>query len=141
MMATGGEKFAPVPTPLTRVYWDACREHRLLIQRCPECGQHQFYPRIVCASCGGRGVEWVEASGRGAVESWTVVRTPVAEAYAGETPYVIALIRLDEGPVMMSQLVDCRPEGVSRGMHVQVEFREWSENITMPLFRPDGNGN
>lgn len=138
MMAAGGGKFVPVPTPLSRVYWDACRERRLLLQRCPECGQHQFYPRTLCASCGSRAVEWVEASGQGAVESWTVVRTPVAEAYAGEVPYIIVLIRLDEGPVMMSQLVDCAPEHVSHGMHVEVEFREWSETITMPLFRPDG---
>lgn len=137
-MAADQGKFAPVPTPLSRVYWDACREHRLLIQRCPDCGQHQFYPRIFCAVCGCRDMQWVEASGRGAVESWTVVRTPVAEAYAADTPYLIVLIRLDEGPVMMSQLVDCAPERVSRGMHVEVVFRNWSQDIVMPLFKPAG---
>ena len=132
-------KFAPVPTPLTQVYWDACLNHKLLLQQCRDCGQYQFYPRIFCTSCTSRNVSWIRATGRGEVQTWTVVRTPLAEAYAAETPYLIALIRLDEGPVMMSQLTECAPEQVTRDMHVEVLFRAWSEQITMPVFRPTGN--
>mgnify|MGYP005850560829 CR=1 FL=1 len=128
-------KFDPVPTPETQAFWDGCREHRLLIQRCTTCGHVQFYPRGFCTQCGRRNPGWVQASGRGTVATYTVVRTPVSPAYAGDVPYVIGLIRLEEGPVMMSQLTGCDPAAVISGMAVQVAFRVRSERITMPEFR------
>jgi uncharacterized OB-fold protein len=129
-------KFLPRPTPETATFWAGCREGRLLIQRCTACGQHQFYPRMVCTSCSSARLDWVEASGRGKVRSFTVVRRPVTEAYAADTPYVIALIELDEGPTLMSNVVDGDPARVSIGMPVEVLFEAWSDDITMPLFRP-----
>jgi len=71
--------------------------------------------------------------------TWTVVRRPVSEAYADETPYVIALVRLDEGPVMMSQITACDPERIESGMRVKVVFEAWSDEITMPKFAPLSN--
>ena len=129
-------KFLPPATPLSRTYWEACREHRLLIQKCSACGHHQFYPRTFCTECMQAGPQWVPASGHGTVETWTVVRRPVSQAYAAETPYVIALIRLEEGPVMMSHVTGCEPDEVQSGMRVKVTFRDWSEDIAMPVFAP-----
>ena len=129
-------KFLPRPTPETAEWWDACRNHELLVQKCSDCGNFQFYPRTICTKCLSSSVEWAKAAGTGEVITFTVVRRAVSEAYAADVPYVIALIRLQEGPVLMSAVEGCEPEDVSIGMPVEVLFEEWSEDITMPKFRP-----
>ncbi|UCG72888.1 MAG: Zn-ribbon domain-containing OB-fold protein [Chromatiales bacterium] len=129
-------KFLPRPTPETEIFWLGCRNNQLMIQRCTACGHHQFYPRMLCTECASAQVDWVQASGRGTVKSFTIVRRPVTEAYAAETPYVIALIELDEGPTLMSNVTACDVEKVHIGMPVTVSFEAWSDDITMPLFRP-----
>lgn len=132
-------KFLPSPTPGTRPYWEACKRHELLLQECSKCGVRQFYPRTICASCSATELHWVQAAGFGTVVSWTIVRHPVSPAYAADIPYVIALIQLDEGPTMMSQIVDCDPDSLSSSLQVEVCFEEWTEEITMPNFRPRPN--
>ena len=133
--AHAGKRF-PRPTALSAAYWDGCRNQQLLIQRCAQCDQHQFYPRSICTSCMSEDVEWVQATGCGTVRTYTVIRHPVAKAYAEEVPYVIALIRLEEGPTMMSALTNCDPASVAAGMAVEVVFEQWSEEIAMPKFQP-----
>jgi uncharacterized OB-fold protein len=129
------ERNLPRPTPETEHYWQGCREGELRIQRCTDCGLHQFYPRFICGNCLGDQVEWVTASGRGELVSYTVIRRAVSDAYAADVPYVVGLVKLIEGPTMMSSLVDCDIESVAVGMSVEVVFEEWSEEITMPRFR------
>ena len=132
-------KNLPRPTPDTQPFWDACRKHRLLIQHCKSCGHHQFYPRLVCSECLGLELEWVEASGRGVVRSFTILRQAISPAYADDVPYVVALIRLEEGPTMMSNVVDCDAESVHIGMAVEVLFSAYTDEITVPQFRPTGS--
>lgn len=136
-MSTHEGKRLPRPTPVSRPWWEACRRRQLLLQRCTDCGRHQFYPRTLCAACGGT-VDWVRAAGRGRVLTYTVVRHPVSPAYADEIPLVLALIELEEGPVMMSSLSGCAPDEVGIGLPVEVLFEEWTAEITMPRFRPAG---
>jgi uncharacterized OB-fold protein len=81
-------------------------------------------------------LEWREASGRGTVESYTIVTRAVSDAYAADVPYVIALITLAEGPRMMSNVIGCDVESVKCGLAVEVVFERWSAEITMPKFRP-----
>jgi uncharacterized OB-fold protein len=80
-------------------------------------------------------LEWVKASGRGQVLTFTIVRRAVSEAYAADVPYVVALIQLDEGPTMMSNVVQCDPESLEIGSPVKVMFEDWSEEISVPQFR------
>ena len=129
-------KHFPRPTPETRPSWEACSQGRLLLQRCTGCGAHQFYQRLMCTRCDGDALEWVQAGGRGTIRSFTVVRRPVSKAYAAQTPYVVALIELAEGPTMMSNVVECAPEAVAIGQPVEVAFEQWSEEISVPVFRP-----
>lgn len=129
-------KHFPVPTPETAPYWEACHNHQLLIQKCADCGKHQFYPRTVCSHCTGGTLEWVEASGRGEIVSYTIMHRAVSKAYAGGGVTVLALIRLEEDVQMMSNIVGCDPEQVHTGMAVEVTFEDWSEEISMPMFRP-----
>lgn len=138
-MTKAHHKYFPGPTPETAAYWEGCRKHELLIQRCGHCGAHQFYPRILCSVCMSDHLEWVRSTGRGHVLTLTIVRRAVCEAYADEVPYVVALIQLEEGPTMMSNVVQCDPDSVEVGMPVEVAFEDWSEEITIPKFRPQAS--
>jgi uncharacterized OB-fold protein len=134
-------KFMPRSKPETAAWWEACRQEKLMIQRCDQCGNLQFYPRIICSNCMSDRVGWLQASGRGKVVSYTVCRVPVAKAYAADVPYVVALVQLEEGPTMMSNIVQCDPDSVSMGMPLEVTFEPWSDEINLPVFRPfSGNG-
>lgn len=133
---TAPGKFLPQPTVETEPYWQGCREGRLLLQRCTACGHWQFFPRLFCVVCEQRELEWQQASGRGTVESFTVVHVPLSEAYAGDVPYPVALIRLEEGPRMMANLVECAPEDVRIGLPVEVTWERRTETVVIPQFRP-----
>ena len=139
-MADHSGKIFPVPTPETAPFWDGAREHELRVQRCDSCGQHQFYPRIICSACMGDELQWVKVSGVGEVVSFTIVRRAVSEAYRSEVPYVVALIQLEEGPTMMSNVVECDLQDLVVGMSVSVLFEDWSDEISIPKFRPIGTG-
>lgn len=128
-------KNLPEPTVETEKFWDGCRSHQLLIQQCDECGYYQFYPRIMCSKCSSRKVQWIQASGRGTVKSFTIIHRAISPAYQKEVPYVLALIQLDEGPTMMSNIIQCNPNDVAIGMKVEVSFEDWSSDITVPQFR------
>ena len=96
----------PVPTKVSQPYWDGCREGRLRIQRCSACGTHLFYPVYMCHECTSQKLEWIDASGRGTVYSYSVIyRAPYA-GLSDSGPYTVALVELEEGPIMMSQIVD-----------------------------------
>jgi len=127
-------KLQPVPTPESEAFWQACSEGRLLIQRCNACGHLQFYPRLLCTACASAEVAWHEASGSGRVKSFTIIRRAVSEAYAGDVPYVVALIELAEGPTMMSNVVGCEAEDVYIGMSVSVRFERRTQEISVPVF-------
>ncbi|MEI8297197.1 MAG: Zn-ribbon domain-containing OB-fold protein [Pseudomonadota bacterium] len=129
-------KPAPVASPETAEYWAGAKRHELLIQRCSSCGHHQFYPRVLCTTCSGRMLTWVQASGRGTIRSYTVVRRPVSEAYAPDVPYVVALVALAEGPTMMSRIVGIDPEIVRIGRAVEVTFQNWTAEVSVPVFKP-----
>ncbi len=124
----------PVPDGDTRRYWDAAREHRLMIQRCQDCQRAIFYPRSVCPHCMSDRLEWIQASGRGTIYSYTVVhRSPAA--FKDDVPYVVALIDLAEGVRMMSNVVACAPSDVRIGAAVEVIFDDVTPEITLPKFR------
>jgi uncharacterized OB-fold protein len=128
----------PVPTPTTetRPYWEGCARGELLIQQCGACGHRQFFPRLYCSRCMDERVEWIKASGRATVVSFTIVRRPVSPAFAAKVPYIVALVKLEEGPTMMTNIVGCAPEAIAIGMALEVTFERMSEEIWLPKFRP-----
>jgi uncharacterized OB-fold protein len=130
---------APVPDEDSAPYWSAAREGKLLVQRCEACGHFQLYGRAVCTECWGD-VTWVEASGRGTVASWTVIRQNYSRPFRDWIPYVVALVDLEEGPRLMTNIVGCEPEEVSMGMSVVARFEEVSDVAGIALFEPDGAG-
>jgi uncharacterized OB-fold protein len=129
-------KLLPEPTPLSQPFWEAARKRVLSLQRCGECAKYVFYPRNLCPHCGSPELAWTDVSGRGTVYSFTIARRPTMIGFQDEVPYVIAIVELDEGPRMTTNIVGCDPEKVHIGMPVQAVFEDESEEITLVKFRP-----
>ena len=127
----------PVPTPETRPFWDAMRRHELTLPRCRACGKLHYYPRASCPHCLSGDLVWERISGRGRLHTFTIVHRGQRGFPLGES-YVIAIIELDEGPRLMSNLVDVPmdPAQVRIGMPVEVVFEDVSDTIALPRFRP-----
>lgn len=123
----------PVPSGVTEEFWAATTEGKLLVQRCPNCGEFQFYPRTVCTHCGERDPEYVEASGMGEVFSYTVCHVPGAPGFGDRTPYAVAIVELDEGPRMTAH-VTSDPDAVKVGARVSVDFWRVSDEAAIPVF-------
>jgi len=130
------EKPVPVVNPWARPFWEAAREKRLIIQQCKDCEKHIFYPRIACPHCFSDQVAWVEASGKGKVYSFTVVKNNAPSAFITDMPYVIAIVKLEEGVQMLTNIVGCDPESVTCDMPVEVTFEELNDEFTLPKFQP-----
>ncbi|MFP8877966.1 MAG: Zn-ribbon domain-containing OB-fold protein [Myxococcota bacterium] len=124
----------PRPTDLSKPHWDGCRDGVLRVQRCSACGAFVFIPQPICTACQGDHLEWVESSGRGRVYSFTTVHRPPRPAF--DTPYVVAIVELEEGWHMLTNIIGCSPESVQVDMPVEVSFERMSEQITLPMFRP-----
>ena len=112
----------PKPTPETRPFWEGCAADELRLQHCGDCGHVQFPPRKLCSACFSENVEWRQASGRGTVRSWSLVTLPGAPGFEEEVPYMGALIRLEEGPTMLSVIRDCAPDAIAFDHPVEVIF-------------------
>ena len=129
-------KPVPVVQPWAQPFWDAAREHRLVLQHCASCDRPIHYPRVACPHCGGSDLDWRPVSGRGTVYSFTVVVSNAPSAFLAEMPYVVAVIELDEGVRMLSNIVEADPEHLSCDLPVEVVFEELDEHFTLPKFRP-----
>jgi len=129
------ERPLPQPSPLTRPFWDAARRHELWVQRCTACGTHLFYPRHLCTTCGSGALEWVQTSGRGTVFTYTVARRATHPGLADRVPYVIAVVELEEGPKLTTNIVDVDPDHVVIDMVVQATYEDLGD-VTLVNFRP-----
>jgi len=130
------ERPAPIVNTWARPFWDAAKEERLIIQQCDDCGKHVFYPRIACPHCAMGSLKWVEASGKGMVYSYTVVEANAPSAFLDDMPFVVAVIRLEEGVQLLSNVIGCDPHSVECDMPVEVTFEKLNEEFTLPKFRP-----
>lgn len=124
---------APIPDAESAPYWAATVEGRLMIQRCVACGHYQLYGRSHCLVCRAP-VEWTEASGLGSVYSYTIIRQNPSRSFRHLLPFVVGLVDLAEGPRLMTNIVDCRPDEVRIGAAVQVRFEPVSDQAALPLF-------
>ena len=126
----------PSPDEHTQTFWDAARDGRLLIKRCAACGRAHYYPRPFCPHCWSQEVAWEDASGRGSLYTYSVVHQNDLPPFNERVPYVAAIVELDEGPRMMTNIVDCPLDGLEVGMPVAVAFQEIGEEYAIPVFRP-----
>jgi uncharacterized protein len=132
-----GAKVRPGPPadPELDPYFQAAGEGRLIIQRCTACQHAQLYPRRHCIRCRSA-VEWEDASGFATVYSYTVIRQHHSRSFRHLLPLVVALVDLDEGPRLMTNLVEVDPDDLAVGRRVEVWFERVSDTTALPLFRP-----
>jgi uncharacterized OB-fold protein len=126
----------PRPTPWSQPFWDAAREHRLVLKKCKSCGTLQHPPYLYCRQCSSEEAEWIEASGKATLYGYTVNEFAVPFPFWDDLPYVTAIIDLAEGVRMISNVVDCPPAELVNGMALEVVFDDVSPEFTLPKWRP-----
>lgn len=128
----------PLPTidNWNRGFWAAAKEQRLAAQQCSDCGNVFFPPGACCPRCMSQKLSWKPLSGRGTIESWTVFHQLYYKGFAQELPYNVAVIRLDEGVSLMSNVTGIANEKLRAGMKVEVWFDVATDEIAVPKFRP-----
>lgn len=128
----------PVPTPETQPYWDGLADERLHITRCRACGDAFFPPTIVCSACTSTDVEWFDASGRATLYSYVIQERPL-KLWRTEGPRSVALVRLEEGPMLVSSVVNCQqtPEALTIDMALRATFEPFAD-LTVLCFEPTG---
>ena len=131
----------PIPkaTPETEEFWAGARRGELRIQRCRSCGKAYFFPRPFCPNCSSKDVEWFTASGKAKLYSYVIAHR-AAYGFEDYAPYAIAVVQLDEGPRMMTNItgVEITPENLPIDMPVEVGWEKLDDDITIPLFKPLG---
>jgi len=131
----------PLPQPITpesKPYWDGMKENKLMLPKCQDCGLVFFYPRGVCPGCQSRKIGWIQGSGKGKLYSFEILHRPFNRAVKVPTPYVLAMVELEEGPRMLSSLVNVEPDpkAITCDMPVEMVFSKLTDDITIPLFQP-----
>jgi uncharacterized OB-fold protein len=126
---------APQIDPSTQEFWDGTRRGVLRIKQCGDCGARHYYPRPFCPACWSTNVEWIDAAGTGTLYTYSVVHANDLPSFRSRVPYVVAIVDLDEGPRMETNIVDCPFDELRVGMRVAVAFEDEGE-LVLPRFRP-----
>jgi uncharacterized OB-fold protein len=126
----------PAHWPASQPFWEAAKRHELVMPRCRRCNKLFFYPRENCPICLESDIEWQKVSGLGRLHSFTVIHQPANAAFQDDVPYVYAMVQLDEGPRMISNLVECAPQDAQVDMRLQAVFDDITPDWTLVKFRP-----
>jgi uncharacterized OB-fold protein len=125
----------PAPGPLEAPFWEWCRRGELRIQRCANCRAWRHLPRARCPECRRGDLVWERVSGRGVVWSYTICHPPVLPAFAAQVPYNAVVVKLEEGPYLVSHLLDCPDDELAVGQAVEVVLVAVDDELTIPHFR------
>lgn len=126
---------SPAVNPETKEFWAAAAAGRLLLKRCLDCGAVIWYPRAICPECSSLRTEWFESSGRGHLYSYTVNHRGEG-AYQDCPSFVLAYVELDDGPRMMTNIVELDGQDLAVGLPVEVVFHDTGDGTALPRFRP-----
>ncbi len=125
----------PVPDADSAEFWEGCNAHELRLQECRDCGAVRHYPRSHCPNCRSPEARWIKATGRGRIHSFVVIHRALHPAFQEKVPYVVALIELEGGPRMISDLLDFDPDQVRIGMPGTIVFEDVERHPSIPHFR------
>jgi uncharacterized OB-fold protein len=128
----------PQPSPESGPFWEACARRELTLQRCGGCGRFWFPPAGFCPECWSTEWSWQPVAGRGRIHSFVVYRRAYHPAFRERLPYAVAVVELDEGPRMLTRLVDAEVGSLSVGQPVEVSFTPVADGVVLPNFRPAG---
>ena len=131
------EKPLPVPTPTSRPFWDALRQHKLRLQRCADCNEYIHYPRSRCPYCLGENLTWQDIEGNATLYTYTIARRPTAPQFQDEVPQKIAVVELDEGPRLTTTLVNVDEDAIQVGMRLRPVFEDQrGGEVTLLRYEP-----
>jgi uncharacterized OB-fold protein len=130
----------PLPQPMTpeaKPYWEGARDGKLMIPKCRACGRAFMYPRVLCPFCASREIDWIQASGRGRLYSFEIAHQILNKAFKVKTPVVLAMVELEEGPRLLTNLVDVEPDPTKLRCDIPVEvvFAKLTDQVSLPMFR------
>jgi len=126
----------PHPNLETQRFWDGTAEGRIDLARCDDCGFIPWYPRLMCPDCQSTNMTWETMAGTGTVYTFSITRAGVSRSWKEELPFVVAYVQLTEGPIMMTNVVNCDPDTVFIGMAVQAVFDDTGEGTAIIRFAP-----
>lgn len=130
------QKPLPVIQPHSQAFWEGTKAGKLLVQQCQDCNAIMSYPRQFCTECWSDNTGWKETSGKGKVFSFSITYEGVEPMFKEDLPIVLAWVDLPEGVRMNTNILDCNPADVKIGMDVEVVYKDVSEEISLPYFRP-----
>ena len=131
------KKQLPVITESNKAFWEAARRHELVAYRCLNCGA-LYSQQVDCTACGSPRMEWVKVSGKGEVFTFCIYHQPFHPAWEDDIPYNVAYVKLEEGPLLMTNIVGCDNKDIYIGMPVEVIFEDVAAEVTLPKFKPAG---
>jgi uncharacterized OB-fold protein len=134
-MTTEYKKQLPLITTENKPFWDAAKRHELIAYKCLNCGTYYSLPTD-CLVCDAPKMDWVKVSGKGQVFTFVIYHQLYHPGWKDEIPYNVCWIKLDEGPVLMSNVIECKNEDIYIGMPVEVVFDDVTEEVTLPKFKP-----
>ena len=128
----------PLPQPGTEdaVFWGGCQHHQLRFQKCLGCGLVRWPPNIICPRCYSRETEWITAIGKGKLYTYAVYYQAFHPSFKDSLPYVVAVVELDEGPHLLTNLADCDIEQIRCDMPVEVKWQDFPAGYNLPKFKP-----
>ena len=145
--STPPPKPTPIPQQDNEFYWEKAKAHELWLRKCSDCNDVYFYPRDISPCCFSRNTEWIKASGKGTLYTWGITVRPPTPAFREDAPFVLAIVDLEEGCRIPTNLVgipkDPDPEKmaahITHGMAVEVAFEDRTDAISVPVFKPVGS--
>ena len=126
----------PRPQAMDMPYWEGLKKRELRMQKCRDCGKVWFPPAFGCPQCLSTNYEWAKLSGKGKVWSWSVFYQVYYQSFAKDIPYNVIQVQVDEGPIMISNMVECKNEDLKCDMRVEIVFDDVTPEVTLPKFRP-----
>jgi hypothetical protein len=128
----------PKPEKWSRPFWEASKQHKLVLKKCQACGFIDHPPYLYCTNCGSEESEWIEASGKAKLFAYAINQYMVPFPFWDDMPYVVAMVDLAEGVRMISNIVECPHDQIKNGMDLEVVFDDVSPEFTLPKWRPAG---
>ena len=130
----------PIPQGESDYYWEKAKAHELWLRHCDDCNKAYFYPRDICPMCFSRNTSWIQASGKGTLHTFAIVHRAPTPAFRDDAPFVVAMVDLEEGARMPTNLIEVEPDPatIKVGMAVEVVFEDITDEIALPKFKPAG---
>ena len=130
------EKPLPQVNPDNRPFWDGCKQHALRFQKCVDCGHVRWPPSAICPECHSSETQWIVSTGKGTVYTYAVYHRAYHKAFENDLPYITAIVKLEEGPHLLTNIVGCSPAEVRCDMPIEVTWEDITEEFSLPKFRP-----